>query len=238
MNCGSCNSIIAVRQQCLQCLQFHHRICLPTVSNHEWPTIKNGIWYCTLFQTGDNNNINISIDQKTTNSNLFEVLPLHHFQDITTQDFPHEQSSALPPPPHDSSIVHDLYNRFKTSKGLKICDQNINSIRSKFDDVLSLICNQNINIDLISFIESKLDPDRDKDSILYTHPATPKAKLVDFSRELNTYLISFDAEYYILGDFNLDLLKRDADSYSIFNAGKEFRLWQHMVGPTYKDYHY
>lgn len=152
-------------------------------------------------------------------------------------------------------------------------------------------------LDLISFTESKLNPDRDKDgmytiegynflrtdriynqgggiisyvrsdinyeqvdcliplydnseiqvlkitlhnckpmliAVLYSHPATPTAKLVYFFRELNTFLLSFDIEYYILGDLNLDLIKYDANSYSLFNVSKEFRLWQHIIGPTFK----
>src|SRR6202000_367026 len=38
----------------------------------------------------------------------------------------------------------------------------------------------------------------------------------------------------ILGDFNCDLLKRDSNSFALFNVGKEFKLWQHMIGPTFK----
>lgn len=69
---------------------------------------------------------------------------------------------------------------------------------------------------------------------IYSHPATPTAKLVDFFRELNIYLSSFELDYYILGDFNVDLAKRDANSYPLFNVVKDFRLRQHMVGLTHK----
>lgn len=70
--------------------------------------------------------------------------------------------------------------------------------------------------------------------ILYMHPATNNSELTSFISSLNVFLVSLEQEYLILGDFNCDLLKRDANAFNLINTGKEFKLWQHITGPTHK----
>jgi hypothetical protein len=201
-------------------------------------------------------------------------------------------SSTIPASQHSD---HQLYKLLRDTKGLKLCHQNINSIRNKFDDVLSLLVE--CIVDIIAFTESKLDVNRDHDGmleisgynfirkdrdynkgggtliyikselnveeidcpipifensevtilkvnlkndkpilvvVLYSHPDIACKRLVDFFRELNDFLLSLGLEYFWMGDFNQDILKRDANSFSLFNASKEYGLVQLMQGPTYK----
>lgn len=210
-----------------------------------------------------------------------------------------DELSVTPSVPHNYPLrkppKSSKFTRLKNEKGLKICHQNINSIRNKFEDVLDIIID--CKPDIYGLTESKLDSNRDHNGMylingynllrfdrlhnkgggtiiyvkselmfdiidcpvkiydnsefnvirirlnsqkqiiivyVYSHPSTKVEKLVNFFSELNVFLCSLKAEYYILGDFNCDLLKKDSSSFSLFSTAKEYGLWQFMSGPTFK----
>lgn len=69
--------------------------------------------------------------------------------------------------------------------------------------------------------------------IIFNHPHTSKKQFVEIFSQINTYLISFELETIICGDFNFDVLKRSTDTFNLFQCCKEFNLWQLMQGPTF-----
>lgn len=71
-------------------------------------------------------------------------------------------------------------------------------------------------------------------SIIYSHPSVNANKLTSYFHELNCYLFSLSNDFVVLGDFNLDLLKKNNDSYLLRNSANEFQLTQLISGPTFK----
>lgn len=69
---------------------------------------------------------------------------------------------------------------------------------------------------------------------VYSHPSVPKTKVVDLFRSLNCFLCSQSLEYFIMGDFNYNLMQTCPDSFQLFFACREFGLWQYVKKPTFK----
>ncbi|XP_035714770.1 uncharacterized protein LOC118438490 [Folsomia candida] len=69
---------------------------------------------------------------------------------------------------------------------------------------------------------------------MYIHPNIAKNNVVVFFRNVNAFLCSQNLEYFIIGDLNLDLLKKCPESFQLFFACKEFGLWQLIDGLTFK----
>jgi len=68
--------------------------------------------------------------------------------------------------------------------------------------------------------------------VIYNHPKNPKNKFIEIFENINMWLLSFEMEIVICGDFNLDLLKRSQEGFKLFQCCKEFGLWQLIQGPT------
>ena len=68
---------------------------------------------------------------------------------------------------------------------------------------------------------------------VYSHPSTSKPMLIEYFRNLNVLLNATNLEYIILGDFNLNLLERNGDTFEIKNVCKEFSLQQVIAGHTH-----
>jgi hypothetical protein len=226
-------------------------------------------------------------------SNIILLPPL--LQTLTTLDVtstPPQESLDTPSLEHSTNL--EDYELLKSANGLKICHLNVNSVRNKFHDIVSLLID--CNIDVLALTESKLNPNRDLDSqflidgynfsrfdrdynngggtviyikqsicvdfldnpfqmyidseyvifklsfknsspihlcCVYSHPKTCKTKLLDFFKQLNSFLCSFGSEYLIFGDFNFDLLKKSSDTFKLYHYCKEFSLRQLINEPTF-----
>jgi hypothetical protein len=82
---------------------------------------------------------------------------------------------------NDDVVVHNEldYNTLISGKGLRFCHCNINSIRSKFDDVKEFL---NVVSPLcIAFTESKLEKNRDLDATYLL----PNYNTLRFDRDIN-----------------------------------------------------
>ena len=84
--------------------------------------------------------------------------PQNQNRNLSPNESLQSTQTTSPPPNKDCNIGLDTLRK---TKGLKFCHQNINSIRNKLVDVVSLL--RDCKLDILALTESKLDPSRDKD---------------------------------------------------------------------------
>ncbi len=71
--------------------------------------------------------------------------------------------------------------------------------------------------------------------LIYNPPKNPKSEFIDSLTQLLNFLQSKEVEYIVLGDFNIDLLDSNTNTYKLRNMSREFGIKQMITNPTRRD---